>query len=303
MKTLAFATTLLLLATTAHAQIGRPLTSPLHGVTFDDVSNVDAEVLALSKLARWPMVRVVFDKGVPVSYYRAPVAKFRYHAFVMGQLADSSYMKAYTLSSITAMANSYVTSFGPFGVDLWEIGNEINGNWLGTNAFGKMAAMYDAVASRGGRTALTFFYEGETNEPNNCIDSQGGMFPWITRYFINNRTAESEKIRLGLNYVLISWYPDQCQGEKPNWAWVYTKLASIFPNSKVGFGEIGTANPENGSAYEKNEIMTYYPMAKTTPGLPSSYIGGYFWWYAAEEIVPWPGSLGNTINAAMSLAP
>jgi hypothetical protein len=102
---------------------------------------------------------------------------------------------------------------------------------------------------------------------------------------------------------LISWYPDQCPCEKPDWAVVYTTLASIFPNAKVGFGEIGTANPQGGSVYEKNEITMYYPLGRTLAGLPISYVGGYFWWYAAEEMVPWPGSLGDRLNAAMLAGP
>jgi hypothetical protein len=32
----------------------------------------------------------------------------------------------------------------------------------------------------------------------------------------------------------------------PNWAAIYGKLASIFPNASLGFGELGTANPKNG---------------------------------------------------------
>jgi hypothetical protein len=33
---------------------------------------------------------------------------------------------------------------------------------------------------------------------------------------------------------------------------------------------LGTANPENGSSYEVNEISTYYPMGKTLASLPAS---------------------------------
>ena len=102
---------------------------------------------------------------------------------------------------------------------------------------------------------------------------------------------------------MISWYPDQCRGENPNWSAVYAKLASLFPNAKVGFGELGTANPENGSSYEVNEISTYYPMGKTLASLPANYIGGYFWWHSAEEMVPWPGSLGLALNSALAAGP
>jgi hypothetical protein len=197
-------------------------------------------------------------------------------------------------------------------VNIWEVGNEVNGNWLsnesnGADVMPKIEAMYDAVAAQGGVTAITFFYEGEPSDPNNCIASDHGgndMFTWITNNFQLNlpaaqRPAATEQIRLNLNYALISWYPDQCPGESPNWASVYTQLAAIFPNAKVGFGELGTANPQNGSAFEISEINTYYPLAKTLAGLPASYIGGYFWWYFAEEMVPWPGSLGLTLNQAI----
>jgi hypothetical protein len=141
----------------------------------------------------------------------------------------------------------------------------------------KVEAMYTTETALGGRTALTFFYEGEPSESNNCIDTSGGgndMFSWIHTNFLDSPTTETEAIRLGVNYVLISWYPDQCPGENPNWPVVYTKLGQVFPNAKVGFGELGTAKPQNGSAFEKNEIDTIYPLKAGVGGLPSNYISG-----------------------------
>jgi hypothetical protein len=46
--------------------------------------------------------------------------------------------------------------------------------------------MYDVVSIQGGSTALTFFYEGEPSDPNNCITTDHGgndMFTWITNNF------------------------------------------------------------------------------------------------------------------------
>src|SRR5262249_15986679 len=150
------------------------------------------------------------------------IKAFRSVSYIMGELIDSSYMKQFgTISAVQGWTNSYVNMLGPL-VDIWEVGNEVNGDWLGSNVIAKVAAMYDIVAAKGYKTAITFFYEGEPSEPGNCIDSQGGMFPWIHRSFINSPTAETEKMRLGLNYVFISWYPDQCAGEEPNWVVVYT---------------------------------------------------------------------------------
>jgi len=285
---------------------GRSVPSPIVGVSLDDVSNTAAQVNSLSRLARAPTARIVFDKGVNPSYYLKPIQQLRGVAYIMGELADSSYMKKYTVSQITTLAQNYTKTLGNL-VDIWEIGNEVNGNWLGSNTLEKIEAMYDVVSAQGGATALTFFYEGEPSDRNNCIaEDHGGndMFSWIDRQFqlnlpANQRPSETEKIRLNVNYALVSWYPDQCPGEDPNWPWVFTKLAGIFSNSKVGFGELGTANPQYGSSYEINEIKQYYPMAKTVSGLPASYIGGYFWWYFAEEMVPSGTALWNALNTAI----
>jgi hypothetical protein len=280
-------------------------------VTLDDVSNVNAALSAFKLLGRVPTARIVLDTGEPASYYLAPIQTLRPSAYIMGELVDSSYMTSYTASSVQAWTESYTKTLNAV-VDIWEVGNEVNGNWLsqesnGADVLPKIEAMYDVVAASGAATAITFFYEGEPADKNNCIATDHGgndMFTWINDQFSLNlppaqRPLETEKIRVNLKYALISWYPDQCQGETPNWPQVYTKLAGIFPNAKVGFGELGTANPENGSSFETNEIDQYYLMASVTTGLPPSYIGGYFWWYFAEEMLPWPGSLGNTLKAAI----
>src|SRR6267378_5828765 len=147
---------------------GRSVPSPIYGVTLDDVSNSAAQVNSLSRLARAPTARIVFDKGVSPSYYLKPVQQLRGVAYIMGELADSSYMKKYTVSQITTLAQNYTKTLGNL-VDIWEIGNEVNGNWLGSNTLEKIEAMYDVVSAQGGATALTFFYEGEPSDRNNCI--------------------------------------------------------------------------------------------------------------------------------------
>ncbi len=290
----------LALAAPGHAQItGRSVPLPVYGITLDRVDRLNSRLNAIANIIKTPTVRVVFDPGVNPSDYAGPIQKLRSVGYVMGLLADSSAMADYTVSSITTMTKNYTTALGS-SVDIWEIGNEINGDWLGSNVFAKMAAMYNSVADKGGKTALTFFYEGEVGQ-RNCIDSQGGMFPWIKRYFQDAPTAQSEKIRLGLNYALISWYPTQCRGVNPNWPVVFSKLAGIFPNAKVGFGEVGTPRPQNGSDTEKQLISTFYPLAKTIAGLPASYIGGVFWWYSYQELTQsW---FLPTLNAALSAGP
>ena len=306
LPTTALALGLLYSSASGSSIAGRDVPAPLYGVTLDDVSKASSEANSLAHMAHRPTVRIVFDPENNAPYYIKPIQQFRGAAYIMGLLADSYYMSQYTISSIKTWTQNYTATLGSL-VDIWEIGNEVNGDWLGSDTMAKIEAMYDVVIGQGGVTALTFFYEGEPSDPHNCISTKNGgndMFSWITQQFQLNlpasqRSVETEKIRLNVNYVLVSWYPDQCPGENPNWPWVYTKLAEIFPNSKVGFGELGTANPQYGSSYEISEINQYYPMAKTVAGLPASYIGGYFWWYFAEEMVPWGTTLSNVLNTAI----
>lgn len=277
---------------TSSSTVGRAIPAPIYGVTLDDVSIVSQEVTSLSQLNHMPTARVVFDYSESPSYYSGPIQQLRKVSYIMGQIADSSDMSKFTAASYQTRAQNYVNGLGSL-VDVWEVGNEVNGNWLGTGMMSKIEAAYDVVTAAKGATAITFFYEGEPSDSANCIATDNGgndMFTWINSNFQLNlppsqRSAESEKVRLGAQYILISWYPEQCNNLQPDWTTIYNKLATIFPNSKLGFGEIGTATPEGGSTYEINLINQFYPMAKSTP-LPASYIGGYFWWNYAEEMVP-----------------
>ncbi len=271
--------------------VGSPA-SQIVGVTLDDVSDSirAGEIAAIKALGVPIRARVVFDGGVGPSYYQKPVSELKTVASIMGQIADSTDMKNYTPSSYQARAESYLQSIGN-NVEIWEIGNEVNGNWLGSGTFEKLKAAFSAVKARNAKAALTFFYMGEPGDPKNCIDSPGNdQFSWINSKFQlglppASRDPGGESMRLGLDEVLVSWYPDGCSNIKPNWTSIFTKLAAIFPNSKVGFGEIGTQNPQYGSPYEKALIQEFYPMRSRIP-LPAAFNGGYYWWYFAEEMVP-----------------
>jgi hypothetical protein len=176
-------------------------------------------------------------------------------------------------------------------IDIWEVGNEINGNWLGIYAFENSLAAFDEISSKQGRTAMTFFYEGERSDAKNCIPISGqDMISWIKLKFqmqkdAKDRPAETERMRLGLTYVFVSWYPDQCNDLEPQWTEIFDRLAMIFPNAKLGIGEIGPAKPQYGSDYEAKLINDYYSLAATY-SLPKNYIGGNFWWHFVAEMVP-----------------
>lgn len=178
-------------------------------------------------------------------------------------------------------------------VDVWEIGNEINGEWVCAKNASKCTSAqtqavvdriqgaYDVVRQSGGKTALTlYFNDGCWASPEN------EMFTWAQKNV-------PQALKQGLDYVYVSYYEDDCNGLQPDWNAVFSKLATMFPNSYVGFGECGTTQSSRKAAYVKR----YYSTTINDP----RYVGGYFWWYFAEDMVPrtqplW-GVLNNTIAA------
>jgi len=104
-------------------------------------------------------------------------------------------------------------------------------------------------------------------------------------------------MKFNVDYILVSYYEDDCNNYQPNWQRVFDSLHSLFPGAKLGMGECGTSIASKKAAY----INRYYTMHITTPG----YIGGYFWWYYKEDCVPdtlplWTtldNAIGQTLNA------
>ena len=98
-------------------------------------------------------------------------------------------------------------------------------------------------------------------------------------------------MKTGLDYVWISDYEDDCNGLQPAWEPVFKKLAEMFPNSRVGFGEVGTKYSDRKESY----IDRYYGMKVSVP----QYVGGYFWWYFHSDRVPSGGTLWQSLNQQM----
>lgn len=266
---------------------GRVVPSPIYGVTIDDISNISAQIAAIKTLPKVMTARVVLDPGTTPAYYAPALNSLKNTSYIMAELQDSADMKSQTIESFQARARTYYSGLKD-SVDIWEVGNEINGDWLGSGVEDKLRAGFKVIDDAGATTAITFFWFGEKGEANNCIPAgRYEMFTWIRNLLqldlpVEQRNPENEKMRLSLDYAFVSWYPQQCNNIKPDWPSVYARLGEIFPNAKIGFGEIGTANPQNGSTYEVNLINEFYPMANRVT-MPPRYVGGYFWWYFSEE--------------------
>ena len=68
-------------------------------------------------------------------------------------------------------------------------------------------------------------------------DQSMTMNEWLVKYVPND-------MKLGLDYVFVSYYDDDNDGYRWDWKKVMDDLHAIFPNSKLGIGECGFPNPQ-----------------------------------------------------------
>lgn len=237
------------------------------GVTIDDVSGTADIVEALRALPRRATARVVFDERVAAEDYVAPVTAIHAVSDVLGELLDSSAVASYSVGEYAARADEYLARLGGV-VDVWEVGNEINGEWLGGTAdvVAKMTAAFDRAQAAGARTALTLYYNRDCWQ-----DADHEMFTWA-------EANVPARMKQGLDWVLVSFYEDDCNGITPDWPAEIARLGAIFPAARLGLGECGTRDEARKAEY----VRRYYGMRLDEP----RWIGGWFWWWFREDMVP-----------------
>jgi hypothetical protein len=275
------------------AAVASPAPAPLFGVTVDDIAHLPSITRSLAALPRRASTRVVFDVRQPAPYYVHAVQAIHSVSGVMGELLDSSEEQSISSTELQSRAEAYMSALGG-NVDIWEIGNEVNGNWTGNYATvaEKLTVAFDAVSAAAGRTALTLY--ANNFGPENCGDGSGELTPvQFSQRYVPSRVAAA------LDYVLLSYYPTQCHGREPSSAEVAScleALHAIYPNAALGFGEVGLPRRVRRSTLAKAEQIARWAYS-LNPGLPY-YIGGYFWWYGAEDALRGRALLGGALAAA-----
>ena len=254
-----------------------PLPAPIYGVTVDRLDDLSAAIGSLRAIARKPTARLVFNAHARPAEYRDAVAGIHAASYIMGELLDSYFVKDCGVEEYERRAVDYFDAFGG-QVDLWEVGNEVNGDWLGETAdvAAKMTAAYKAIKGRGGRTALTLHYSSAYAD-----DPEHEPFRWA-------QANVPEEMKKGLDYVLISYYEVDSPGPPPDWNEVFSRLARMFPNAQVGFGEAGTEDP----SLKREVLRRCYGLRVDEP----RYIGGCFWWFFSQDMVPSTRPLLKDLN-------
>ncbi len=268
------------LKATSSSNAKRAIPSPLYGITLDAIDPLEKIIDSISSLSKKMTTRVVFDEWVPAKEYTEALDALYPKSYIMGEILDSFYVKDYSVKQYSARVKEYLDAHGD-KVDIWEIGNEVNGEWLGNpdNVVTKIEDAYQQVKSRNYKSALTLYYNKDC-----WAHSWEEMFQWAKRRLSNN-------LRTGLDYLLVSYYEEDCNNLKPDWQSVFNKLGKLFPNAKLAFGEVGTSKSRKKSAYLKR----YYTMKIDHP----HYVGGHFWWYYLQDMVPKTKPLWSTLNTVL----
>jgi hypothetical protein len=267
--------------------------SPLYGVTIDEISHLDELEASLGELPQRPTTRVYFDVHEPASYYAPALTSLDGVSAVMGELLDSSDEKSISTEAFAARVKSYLQTLGS-EVGIWEVGNEVNGNWTGPYPVvaAKLTEAYEDVAASAAKSALTLY--ANNFGPNNCGDGAAELTPvQFAEQYVPSAVAD------GLDYVLLSYYPTQCGGREPSSEEVAAymrQLHSLFPHAELGFGEVGLPRKAHGAKLAQAQQIMHWAYS-LNPGLPY-YVGGYFWWYGAEDALRGRAPLAGALREA-----
>jgi hypothetical protein len=265
-------------ACSANGSPPRVLPRTLYGVTVDNVAGLDQIVSSSRHLPEMPTTRVYFDVSQPPGQYASAVRQLRPFSYLMGELLDSSEETRITTAAYARRVSAYLEAFGD-AIDIWEIGNEVNGNWTGPYPVvaAKLNAAYSHAAAMHVRTALTLYFNA------GCGDGPAELSPLEF-----SRRYASRAVRDGLSYVFLSYYEGQCGGVRPTaatWTAYFRSLHALYPHAMLGFGEVGLTRPVTPASMRAatSLIRYYYGLRVRLP----YYAGGYFWWYYAEDCVPY----------------
>ncbi len=313
--------------------------SPWLGTTFDDAtaSNTATRLgyarnatipTGVSPNPQYGWVRIVFDIGTSPADYGSAVKKAHSNGLlVMGMPFDSTSARACKPVSNPAhcTAAEYETRFENFvnyfsnntnaalKVDAWEVGNEINGEWidedpvsgsyvLGSGEMGaKVAAAADYVHTHtNAATVATLYWQVPTsNRPRNST------FSWAQEQLIDTGYASK------FDVVLLSTYIEDAP-LGTGFDRVMSRMASMFSGSQIGLGEFDYFYTDTSryfwslthltSTSTQAQAKAARPELATLNYLESlaypSSVGGGFWWYFQEESTGTPGTnLQNAIKA------
>lgn len=321
----------------------RTIPDPQYGLTFWDngdatTATLNAEAAMIAALPHQSTVRVTIDPATAPADYAATFAKLQPIAYTMAEIADSNELDCkpaddgacLTPAQYDTKLDTFLTAFaGPTDdstsetdpVDIWEVGNESNGNWVPqtTSIDDVKYGLGQVFGVHHKRAALTLF-ENTWTQPggtwntntNSCDPGEDTPSEWSQHLTSDERDEVSD--------LYLSWYPQECFGyglddgqyNAPIGQIVgeVNAMAALYPNAKIGIGECCVINPVPDTdpatfttvATAQHMAAYYYGITAGVYAYAPAYTGGVFWWNAQQDMIPANSSkpMFGSISAAMS---
>lgn len=237
----------------------------IYGVTLDDIDEVDSAIPSLRDLPFKPMARVVVDNGRDLSDYLEPVKRLLTVCDVMIQVQDSFDDSSLTTSAYVKKFVDLIDLFQGVNIAMWEIGNEVSGDWLSPNIWQKVKQCAVIAQNKNLKTAITFFMDEDlapflqSHEPVHC------------------------------DVVLISCYPStpkELRKMNERLPGVLDELKSYCTATEAGVGEYG---PEEWDS--KHTIAVRSKLVEVF----DLYNGGFYWDFQ-QDCVPKRKAIWRTIS-------
>jgi hypothetical protein len=275
----------------------RNVPKKMFGLTIDSVSDIETVIKQINEIkagnSTMPVVRIVFDfdkEAVDNKFrleekhfeaeaqrYKTAIEKLRPHAYIVGLLVDSSYVhylrhdRRRTHAAVVR-TRAYAKKLNGL-VDIWELGNEINGEWVGwedSEAHAKPSVTLEQLTAArelaadevmqsvielkkiipDAKTALTFYYnddgKGNTGWTDNYKTDGNGEKVYYGKHYSMTVWAREQRKRLpDFDYVWLSYYEDDNRGVTPNktnpdfsgLVGIMVEMADLFKTAEIGIGE------------------------------------------------------------------
>jgi hypothetical protein len=262
---------------TTSGALRSPSEAVRRGVTFNSLAVTDQRWLDASAIVgHGGWVRVLLDLDEPIAEYRPIVERAHRNGLrVLGQMLDSSQMKRLDLAGWKTRVDALLDAYPD--MDGWEVGNEVNGNWLGPDVREKVAyaAARAKIVSPQARTMMTVLWNLGEDVP------EDSTFTWLA-------TVPTSTLA-NIDDLGVSLYPE----DHPlgiAFDRVFTTLHTTAPHAAIVVSELGYGNDDLGHTWwwgsptaatsARRSVARFYDAASRAHPYSG---GGTFWWYFLEE--------------------
>lgn len=270
----------------------------IYGVTIETTHRLEALTRALAAHQHRPTVRLVFQEGTTPADYAKAVPRIAKIANIMGMVADSTAMAELDAAALAERQRQFQVAFGA-QISLWEVGNELNGEWVGPpdDTRAKLSAAIAAARTVGGPDVQLALTLNHWPGPDCFTHDWEATVPYARAIPAADRAL--------IDLLLLSYYEQSCSDRLPEDARALgdalAELAPLFPNARLGMGEVGVRKRTDPLAFRRAVIARDYGHHQALSArFGARFVGGYFWWSYSDDAVgrSGPGPLWPDLERA-----